>query len=78
MSDLIKNKIDIEGGIEDIIFRYIKVVKELNETSANSLEETERRLKLIHKREILNDVLRDLDIQDFEIDVDDYNNVSIK
>lgn len=76
MKKLIKQKRDIEYGIEQIISQYQKMNQIINTTSATNLDETERRLKMIHRRDELDMVLRYLDIQSFELDKE-YNTIEI-
>lgn len=68
MKIVIKNKKDIEYGVNTIIERYIWIRNKINKTSAYSTKETEERLSLLKEQDILIDVLRKLDIQDFELD----------
>lgn len=68
MKTVIKNKKAIEYGINDIIERYIWIRNKINKTSAYSTSETEERLNLLKEQNILMNILRKLDIQDFELD----------
>jgi hypothetical protein len=70
MAKLIRNQKDIEYGVNSIIERYLWVKNKISKTSAYSLNETKERLELIIERDILDEILRQLDIQDFELDKD--------
>jgi len=68
MKTVIKSKKEIEYGVNGIIERYICIRNKIKKTSAYSTSETEERLDLLKERTILNNILRQLDIQDFELD----------
>lgn len=68
MKIVIRSKKDIEYGVNGIIERYVWIRNKINKTSAYSTSETEERLELLKERTILNNILRQLDIQDFELD----------
>ena len=57
---------------------FIKTQKEINNTSAYSMDETENRIKLFHKRDTLEYVLACFGIQAYELDFDEYNSFEIK
>lgn len=62
-----KEKVDIQDGIDKTIQRYLWVRDYINKNSAYTKSECECRLGLIAEREILDRVLRLMDIQDFEL-----------
>jgi hypothetical protein len=76
MNDICKSIRVIEDGIEDIIGRYLYLRDKINNDSAYTREEVETRLKYIQEADVLNRVLRMLDIQDFELK--EYNNVKLQ
>lgn len=78
MNKLTKNKRNVEVGIDDIIEYFIKTQKEINNTSAYSIDETENRIKLFHKRDTLEHVLACFGIRAYELDFDEYNSLEIK
>lgn len=67
----------VEDGVEEIIHRYLSIRNELNQSSANSLDETKKRLRLIYERDTIDTCLRYLNIQSYELDQDKYNAVKL-
>ena len=78
MNKITSSKIKTETGIDNVIELFIRTQKEINNTSAYRLEETEKRIKLFHKRDTLEHVLALLDIQPCDLEFDKYNCFKIK
>jgi len=72
MKKIVKSKDDVIEGLGYIIKRYNQLKIKINKSSAYTKEETEERLKLLHERDILSNILYEhFDLQDHELDDED-------
>ena len=76
MNEIHKSWKAIESGMDDIITRYLYLREKINNDSAYTREEVEIRLKYMQEADVLNWILRMLDIQDFELK--EYNKVILQ
>lgn len=72
------NKNRVEMGLESLIEKQLRMIREINKNNAYTKEECEKRLSLINDRDLIDYILNMLfDIQSYQYTKSDYGGIDI-
>lgn len=69
---IVKSTAQVKSGLEDMIDRYLHLREILKTGSASTLHECEQRIKYMNEFVLLDNILKNMGIQGFELESEEY------